>query len=128
VLAIVLSAALALAPHSTPFSDGRPPAVFQHGATFTLEVAGQEQIDDTCHPLFGDPPKGMRTMACDTGQKVLMPNPCSFPDSDRYAHLLCHELGHVNGWPPTHGDFPPPTPVSAPRPSGAPRTVGAAAG
>jgi antirestriction protein ArdC len=34
-----------------------------------------------------------------------MPNPCAFPDSDAYAHLLCHELGHANGWPPTHGDF-----------------------
>jgi hypothetical protein len=126
VLAVLIAAALAV--HSTPFSDGRPPSAFQHDATVTVEFAGQQKIDDTCHPLFGAPPKGMRTMACDTGKKVLMPNPCTYPESDRYAHLLCHELGHVNGWPPTHGDFPP-TPVSGPRPpQGPPPTVGAAAG
>lgn len=28
---------------------------------------------------------------------VVVPNPCAFPWDD-YAALLCHELGHVNGW------------------------------
>lgn len=28
---------------------------------------------------------------------VVAPNPCAFPWDD-YAALLCHELGHVNGW------------------------------
>lgn len=28
---------------------------------------------------------------------MVLPNPCAFPFSD-YATLVCHELGHVNGW------------------------------
>jgi hypothetical protein len=108
LISLVLAAALAAAPNSTPYSDSRPPVLFQRDATMTLEVANQGEIDDTCHALFGNPPSGMRTQACTSGRKVIMPNPCSFPDSDAYAHLLCHELGHLNGWPATHGDFPTP--------------------
>lgn len=32
-------------------------------------------------------------------------NPCSYPevkDPDSYAHLMCHEFGHANGWNSTH--------------------------
>ena len=104
----MMAAALATVAHSTPYSDSRPPEVFQRDATMTLELANQDEINDTCHALFGAPPAGMRTQACTTGQRVVMPNPCTFPDSDAYAHLLCHELGHLNGWPSTHGDFPMP--------------------
>jgi hypothetical protein len=28
---------------------------------------------------------------------IVLPNPCSFPWDD-YAALVCHEVGHVNGW------------------------------
>ena len=28
---------------------------------------------------------------------IIIPNPCAFP-WDSYAALVCHELGHVNGW------------------------------
>lgn len=31
-----------------------------------------------------------------------LPNPCSFRRGEEYAELMCHELGHVNGWPPKH--------------------------
>jgi antirestriction protein ArdC len=48
----------------------------------------------------------MKTNACATGERLVLPNPCAFGSNDRYAALLCHELGHANGWPPTHGDFP----------------------
>jgi hypothetical protein len=104
-LAVLASASLLLPARSTPFSDARPPAVFQRDATVTLEFARQSKIDAGCQALFGKPPAGMRTNACATGRRLIMPNPCSFPDSDTYAHLLCHELGHANGWPPTHGEI-----------------------
>ena len=78
-----------------------------------VQRADQGEIQRVCEAKFGAPPAGMRTNACDTGERMVMPNPCNFPDTDRYAHLLCHELGHANGWPPTHGDFP--TPVSNPK-------------
>jgi len=45
----------------------------------------------------------MKTDACETGGRIIAPNPCSFPDTDAYARILCHEIGHANGWPSTHG-------------------------
>jgi hypothetical protein len=42
--------------------------------------------------------------ACASGRRITMPNPCDYPAGDEYAALLCHELGHLNGWPATHGD------------------------
>jgi hypothetical protein len=104
-LALLVAAGVFLPAHSTLYSDARPPAVFQHDATVTLRFAGQAQIDASCQILFGKAPAGLRTNACTTKQDLIMPNPCGYPDSDPYAHLLCHELGHANGWPPTHGDF-----------------------
>ncbi len=44
---------------------------------------------------------------------IIMPNPCMFPD-DPYARVLCHELGHNNGWPSDHPnprEFLPETPA-----------------
>ena len=106
LLALALLAAAGLPPKTTPFSDDRPPARFQGAVTVQLEVSDQARIDKICHPLFGTPPAGMKTDACQTGDRVIMPNPCSFPQTETYARMLCHELGHANGWPSTHGDPP----------------------
>jgi hypothetical protein len=97
-------AVLASAP--TMFTDVWPPGAFQKDTTVTVEFAGQNAIERTCHPLFGAPPKGMITRACHTGRRLVMPNPCTFPRDDEYARLLCHELGHANGWPASHGPGP----------------------
>jgi hypothetical protein len=105
-LLFAAAAAAALAPNSTPFTDARPPARFQREAITTLQISDQAGINLTCQALFGAPPAGMKTDACFTGERMVMPNPCSFPQTESYARMLCHELGHVNGWPSTHGDFP----------------------
>jgi hypothetical protein len=102
VLQLLIAAAVA----ATPYSDARPPVTLQQNRTVTVEFAGQGRINSVCHSLFGAPPAGMKTNACATGQRLMLPNPCAFGPSDRYAALLCHELGHANGWPSTHGDFP----------------------
>jgi hypothetical protein len=49
----------------------------------------------------GDP---LPSEACSFGppNEIYMPNPCSFPPSDDYARLMCHEIGHLNGWPDNH--------------------------
>lgn len=86
------------------FTDARPPERFQSDAAFTVEVRDQKGINRVCHPLFGVPPAGMKTDACSTEGRVIMPNPCDFAETERYARMLCHEMAHVNGWPPTHGD------------------------
>jgi hypothetical protein len=102
--ALFALAAGALAPHSTLYSDGTPPARFQSdSAAIILFVSG-----DGVEQLCGKSPPGLRTMACtktppDKPPLMVMPNPC-LVEYDYYAHLLCHELGHVNGWPATHGD------------------------
>ena len=96
----------AVAAPSAPalFSDAKPPARFQGPTTVVLQVTDQAGIDRVCHPLFGKPPAGMKTDACHTGEKVVLPNPCTFPQSDGYARMLCHELGHANGWSANHED------------------------
>lgn len=99
----VIAAAPAPQPQISLYSDSAPPARFQGDATIQLQLSDQADIDRTCHPLFGQPPQGMKTDACEFGGRVVAPNPCTYPPSDAYAHMLCHELGHVNGWPPTHG-------------------------
>lgn len=32
---------------------------------------------------------------------MILPNACQFKD-DPYARVVCHELGHSNGWPANH--------------------------
>ncbi len=104
MLLFLAAAAAVVAPNSTPFSDGRPPGRFTGEATTLVQVTDQAGVNRACHPLFGAPPAGMKTDACFTGERMVLPNPCDFPE-ERYARMLCHELGHVNGWPSTHGDF-----------------------
>lgn len=38
------------------------------------------------------------------GQIVYLPNPCKDKKAtaENYGSLVCHELGHVNGWPSNH--------------------------
>ena len=103
-LILIAAGATALAPNSTIYSEGPPPERFQKAATLTLELSDQAGIDRKCQALFGRLPDGLKANACHTGDRVIMPNPCSFPQTETYARLLCHELGHENGWPATHGD------------------------
>jgi hypothetical protein len=102
--AAAAAGSVGLAANSTPYSDGAPPNRYKRDQTVTLEFRSQAGIDQGCQSLFGKPPAGMKTNACFTGQKVIMPNPCDYPETETYAHMLCHELGHANGWPSTHGD------------------------
>lgn len=100
IINAAIAAALAVTSASL-FTDDRPPERYQRNATFTIELKDQSGIDRTCQPLFGTPPKGMKTDACATGERVILPNPCAY-DQEVYARMLCHELGHVNGWPSSH--------------------------
>jgi hypothetical protein len=103
VAALAAAAVLASAAPASLFTSAQPPERFQHAATFVVEVQNQQAIDARCQPLFGTPPPGMKTDACSMNGRVILPNPCAYP-SESYARMLCHEMGHVNGWPPTHGN------------------------
>jgi hypothetical protein len=87
-------------PNSTYYSDGLPPERFRKNGTILVQFTDQATIDAIC----GKAPCKMTTLGCTDRRQMTLPNPCSYPASDQYAQLVCHELGHVNGWPRTHGD------------------------
>lgn len=90
------------------WNDGTPPERFRANAHAVVVTSSPAGVAEYCAKLAGSrPPPGMVIKACTFDHEgvtiVLMPNPCGYPDSDEYAHYLCHEFGHVNGWPGTHG-------------------------
>lgn len=81
------------------FSDATPPIRFQN-SRYGVSI---NFVDDVTDPqACGDAGPGHVFIACRRpGEGVFMPNPCAF-DDQRYAHVMCHELAHVNGWSAYH--------------------------
>lgn len=83
-----------------------PPVKFQHNAVPVVLVTVYNTNDDsTC----GKAGPGYVTQGCETTVKgapvITVPNPCTYPEASdeySYAHLLCHEMGHANGWNAAH--------------------------
>jgi hypothetical protein len=99
VLVALLIAPFSVAATVSMTDDGYPPVNYQGDATATVQFVNQDQIDSLC----GKAPKGFQTEACQTGPKIILPNPCSAEfKGEVYARLSCHELGHLNGWPSNH--------------------------
>lgn len=100
---LAATAALALAPNSTPYSSSVPPLRYQQGAASILVTVHPSMLPSMCNLKV---PKGYELKACmyrkDGVPVIFMPNPCAV--AEEYAQILCHEQGHVNGWPGTHGD------------------------
>jgi hypothetical protein len=95
----------ALAPHSTLYSDGIPPARFQKDGVAVVLFVSPDGIDGLC----GKAGPGRVMLACTNWTAkgvaiVTLPNPCPRADKEYFARIACHELGHVGGWPATHGD------------------------
>lgn len=102
-------ATVAVVSRSGPFVgladfDFQPPTALQRGRTDTVRFADDKGILEEC---------GTQARACthdqfEGGKRITVPNPCRFT-KDTYALLLCHELGHANGWPGDHrgGHFVP---------------------
>lgn len=88
---------------ATWFSDGRPPARFRADARVRLSFGAPAQVSAICSHGLPPLPCGSHWLACTVGDEITVPNPCAIAD-DPYAAILCHELGHVNGWPPIHGE------------------------
>jgi hypothetical protein len=84
-------------------NDSLPPIKYQGDASaVVITVPDPNQV---CGPAE----KGYVILACEFEKKktpiIVMPNPCRFPEAQNensYAHLFCHEFGHVNGWNATH--------------------------
>lgn len=102
MMTLLAAAALAAAaPQTTSLVDsGYPPVAYQ-GDTFGIVFF----VDDAAS-LCGVPPPGYRILGCHKDGTIVMPNPCKEEYvGEAYAKLMCHEMGHRNGWP---GDHPRP--------------------
>lgn len=101
-IALIAAAAMvaAAAPNQTNH-EGRAPHAYRADATVTVVFTRNVQRECEAIGLRGD---HNMTKACSytVGGKttIIMPNPC--PERGDYAKLMCHEIGHANGWPADH--------------------------
>lgn len=83
-------------PNASYYNDGEPPKRFAHAPSGEYRVTfGQDAIDKLC----GKPPCGYVFEGCVHGDQVALPDPFS----PNFARITRHEMGHLNGWPDTHG-------------------------
>lgn len=89
------------------YNNDLPPVKFQGNPPPAVVLI----VDNTNSPeTCGVAAPGWVIRACEKPAKhgvpvVTMPNPCTFPEAAdimSYAHLLCHEFGHANGWNSDH--------------------------
>ena len=90
-------------------------AVYPTLVTNNFRVPDQYRGNTTAKVVFTDkagiekhcaksPNPDLVTVACVNhigGHVIFISNPCADKDADdptRYAHVLCHELAHTNGW------------------------------
>jgi hypothetical protein len=80
-----------------------PPARFQGDVGVAVYFTDQSGIEKYC----GKASPGHIIIACHrkhiNGTSVLfMPNPCLTGGLEQYAKIMCHEIGHANGWSGDH--------------------------
>jgi hypothetical protein len=84
-------------------NDGMPPLRFQGNTAAVVIFTDRTGIDSAC----GVAPPGYQIIACtrrtaDGTPVVTMPNPAPYGDTEFYARIMAHELGHVSGWSGMH--------------------------
>ena len=101
-LALLLAVVSVSAAQRGLVSDAVPPERFQGPASAQIVTASQIQTSLTCDQIMGEPPPGVVWRACHiNGGPVYVPNPCEWP-GEQFAHILCHEMAHVQGWSAYH--------------------------
>jgi hypothetical protein len=75
------------------------PPEYQKETSVWVQTMSRAELDEKC----GTAPPGYVILACGkVGQPyIYMPNPCGYPeasDTRSYAHLMCHEIAHTEGW------------------------------
>lgn len=103
---LAIGAAFALSAPSAPpgpkWSDALPPPRFVSETATLVAFVHPDAIARACAPV-GTPPEGLRIIACTLTRQdgvtlVVMPHPIFFAHDERFAHIMAHELAHVNGW------------------------------
>ena len=82
-----------------------PPARFQNDTTASVEFIAAERIIPRCIERGA----AVLANACADTRLITITNPCEY-EHESYAKRLCHEMGHVAGWPADHSNprvFPP---------------------
>ena len=69
-----------------------------------IAFASVLQVGSTCSS-GGDEDSGS-ALVCRSGSGLIARNPCQAPAPSWYERTLCHEIGHVNGWPANHPAAP----------------------
>lgn len=98
-LLVALMAAPAGATSNTYIDDGYPPVAYQ-GDTLGATVSFVSNVNLFCGIK---PAPGFILEACQPAKVVIMPNPCGDEFlGQSFARIMCHELGHLKGWPADH--------------------------
>lgn len=84
-------------------NSGMPPERFRGNAASVVVFTDRAGIEAICGK--SEPPNIM--LACRRAfpngtPLVVMPNPCLLGESEFFAKIMCHEMGHVNGWTGNH--------------------------
>jgi hypothetical protein len=87
---------MVLGRYTIPANAYPPTRFIKHRNITTVAFATPEGIALACGGAVGE------IIACASvdagdGNWIAAPHPCQFPN-DPYAVVLCHELGHNNGW------------------------------
>lgn len=83
--------------------DTPPPERFRGDTGAVVWFLSPAEVDLRCGDITGRQ-LGDTFYACTHGVDITLPNPCGAQFAgERFARLACHELGHENLWPATHG-------------------------
>lgn len=88
-------AAVGLAALTACSSVQLPPEAYRGSRPVLVDFMGDGEAFTYCTNAAGTP-----AIACANRFRIWIENPCLYQGA--YAALLCHELGHVNGWPGDH--------------------------
>lgn len=82
----------------------QPKGGYRAATAIRVEFVEADKIGLRCAErgavAFGRPT--LNSISCSNAAMMTLPNPCSVVDGGWYADLLCHEMGHANGWPANH--------------------------
>lgn len=87
----------------TRYFAGLPPARYVKGGFVTVLFVHPDQLYEACGAprVAGMELKGCARMMKSGQKAVIVPHPCVALDG-QYTVVLCHELGHHQGWPGDH--------------------------
>jgi hypothetical protein len=80
----------------------RPPPAYQGEARTMASFVDGARVDPLCRAAGGVRAEHQRIAGCATPEGLVLPHPCQWAAGDEYADLLCHEVGHLLGWPANH--------------------------